>query len=132
MKIHHIGYAVRDIGTSAAEFEKLGYRKCSEVTEDTGRNVCIQFMEKDGYMIELVAPLNDTSHLCTILKKAGSSPYHFCYMVENIGSEIDNLLNNGYILVEKPCMAPAVGNGKVAFLYHKDIGILELLEGETK
>lgn len=132
MKIHHIGYAVRDISISAAEFQKLGYRKCSEVTEDVERNVRIQFMKKDGYMIELVAPLNDKSHLCSILKKAGSSPYHFCYMVENIDSEIDNLLSNGYILVEKPCMAPAVGNGKVAFLYHKDIGILELLEGEAE
>ena len=128
MKVHHIGYAVRDINISAEEFEKLGYKKYSEIVEDSVRSVFIQFMEKDGYLIELIAPLNDKSNVCAILKKTGSSPYHFCYEVQNIDIEIENLLNTGYVLIEKPCEAVAIANKKVAFLYNKDIGILELLE----
>jgi hypothetical protein len=42
--------------------------------------------------------------------------------------EIENLLNTGYILIEKPCEAAAIENKKVAFLYNRYIGILELLE----
>ncbi len=128
MKIHHIGYAVKDIDMSAEKFKKLGYEKSSDIVEDNERGVFIQFMEKDGYLIELIAPLNDKSNVCTILKKTGSSPYHFCYEVQNIDTEIENLLNAGYVLIEKPCEAVAMTNKKVAFLYNKDIGILELLE----
>lgn len=128
MKIHHIGYAVRNIEVSAKKFEKLGYKRYLNIVEDSMRNVFIQFMEKDGYLIELIAPLNDKSHICTVLKKTGSSPYHFCYEVYNIDAEIENLLHTGYILIEKPCEAVAMANRRAAFLYNKDIGILELLE----
>jgi len=128
MKLHHIGYAVRDISISAAEFERLDYRKCSEVTEDTDRNVRILFMEKDGYVIELVAPLNGSSHINNILKKTGSGPYHFCYEVGNMDEEIHNMLENGYVLIEKAAEAAAIGNRRVAFLFSRDLGILELLE----
>jgi hypothetical protein len=38
-------------------------------------------------------------------------------------------LKNGFILVEKPCAAQAIENRKVAFLYNRYIGMLELLEG---
>lgn len=128
MKIHHIGYAVRNIGISAEKFEKLGYNKCSNIIEDSKRKVFILFMEKDGYLIELIAPLNDESHISTLLKKTGSSPYHFCYEVQNMDVEIAELLNSGYILIEEASEAAAIGNKKVAFLFNKDIGILELVE----
>lgn len=128
MKIHHIGYAVSDIAMSAESFEKLGYKYYSDIVEDRERCVSIQFMEKDGYLIELIAPLNDKSQISSILKKVGSSPYHFCYEVQNIDSEIENLLISGYVLIEKPNEAVAIANKKVAFLFNKDIGIIELLE----
>lgn len=128
MKIHHIGYAVRDIAISAEKFKKLGYKNISGIVEDSARSVFIQFMEKDGYLIELIAPLNDKSHISTILKKTGSSPYHFCYEVHNIDTEIEKLTKSGYVLIEKPGEAVAIANKKAAFLFNKDIGILELLE----
>ncbi len=129
MKIHHIGYAVKDIAISSEKFEKLGYKNISGIVEDSERSVFIQFMEKDGYLIELIAPLNDKSHINTILRKIGSSPYHICYEVHDIDTEIENLLKSGYVLIEKPDEAVAIANKKAAFLFNKDIGILELLEG---
>lgn len=129
MKIHHIGYAVHDIKASEASFIILGYKKCSDIVEDDSRKVSILFMKKEGYLIELIAPLNEKSHMYTILKKMGSGPYHVCYEVESIDASIDRLLRNGYILVEKPCAAAAIENRKVAFLFNRDIGMLELLEG---
>lgn len=128
MKIHHIGYAVSDIAISAEKFGKLGYKYYSDIVEDSERSVFIQFMEKDGYLIELIAPLNDKSHICTILKKIGRGPYHFCYEVQYIDAEIKNLLKSGYVLIEKPNEAVAIANKKVAFLFNKDIGIIELIE----
>lgn len=129
MKTHHIGYAVHDIKASEASFIALGYEKYSDIVEDASREVSILFMKKDGYLVELIAPLNEKSHLCTILKKAGCGPYHICYEVDSLDASIDRLLRSGYILVEKPCAAAAIENRKVAFLYNRDMGMLELLEG---
>lgn len=128
MKLHHIGYAVRDICASSAEFERLGYRKCSEVTEDKLRDVRLRFMEKDGHVIELVAPLSDSAHINNILKKTGSGPYHFCYEVKDLDEGIRSMLENGYVLIENAAEATAIGNRRVAFLFSRELGILELLE----
>ena len=58
----------------------------------------------------------------------GNTPYHLCYSVKDMGEAIGNLKNSGYALVEKPTCAVAFGSKKVAFLYSKHMGIIELLE----
>ena len=58
MKIHHIGYAVKNIKSSINEFLELGFKKCGDLVEDTGRNIVIQFISNQHYTIELIAPLN--------------------------------------------------------------------------
>ena len=62
MKIDHIGYAVKRIDRALSAFEKLGF-VFEPVIDDRNRNVKLAFGEKDGFRIELVAPLD---------KKAGS------------------------------------------------------------
>ena len=59
MKIHHIGYAVRDIEKSIFEFESIGFEKVGESLDDIQRNVKIQLMKNDTSLIELVSPLNE-------------------------------------------------------------------------
>lgn len=127
MEIHHIGYAVKDIEKSLIKFEELGYCKETEVIRDESRKVYIQFLNKGGYRIELISSMEANSPIDKIVKR-GAAPYHVCYETENLEEKIDELIKTGYILVEKPSKAVAINNRRVAFVFSKDTGLLELLE----
>jgi len=115
MKIHHVGYAVKNMETSIEEFLKIGYKKRGETVADEARKVLIQFI-----------PVN------SIITKSGNTPYHICYSVDNIDEAIKKLKTEGYILMESPSGAVAIDFCKVAFLYNRDVGIIELVEESTQ
>ena len=96
MKIHHIGYAVKNIEDSINEFKKLGYITIENKIVDNQRNVIIQFIKNGDYLIELVAPLNKESPVTNLLKKQGNSPYHICYKTDNLKSVIHFFMNVFY------------------------------------
>jgi len=85
-------------------------------------------MENNNLLIELISPMNKNSPVQGIINKNGSAPYHICYCTTNILLKIKELRKNKYMLIESPKPAIAFSNRLVAFLYHKDIGIIELLE----
>ena len=85
MKIHHIGYAVKNIEKSIEVFKNLEYH-IGETIRDDLRKVNICFVEKDGYVVELISPIdkNQESIVDGVLKKSGNGPYHICYVVSNM------------------------------------------------
>lgn len=89
-------------------------------------------MENDGYQVELIMPKHEKADMWNQLKKRGPMPYHICYLVDDIEKEIAKLSvgNTGkeYKLLSPPTAAPAIGGKQVAFLYNKDIGLIELAE----
>ena len=128
MKIHHIGYAVKDLENSIKEFGKLGYNRIEKTITDKKRKVLIQFMKNAEYLIELIAPLNKESPITNILKTQGNSPYHICYETNDIDNKIKKLNNDGFAIITKLLEAPAIDNKKVIFLYKKNMGLIELVE----
>lgn len=76
MKVHHIGYAVKNLEKAIDDFSSLGYRLVSDIVDDAIRNVRICFMENGGY-IELVAPLTDGSDVSGVLRGKVSGPITF-------------------------------------------------------
>lgn len=129
MFIHHIGYAVRSISDSIPFFESLGFRSEGDIYVDTDRSIYIHFMINGNYKIELVESLDKLkSDVKNYVLKNGNIPYHICYVVESIDEEIKDLNNKRFKLLKKPECAIALGGKKVAFLYHKNIGLIELLE----
>ena len=130
LKIHHLGYAVEDLEASTREFSKLGYARIGDTTHDRERKVAIQFMKSGPYLIELIAPLGESSPVNSVLTKVGNSPYHICYEVDNIDAEISRLSGEAYLLVENANEALAIDKRKVAFLYHADMGLVELIESQ--
>ena len=56
MRIHYIGYAVKDLENSIKEFEKLGYRRAKNKVIDKKRKVGLQFVENGECLIELITP----------------------------------------------------------------------------
>lgn len=128
--IHHIGYCVTNLNKSIEKFRVLGFSSIGDTVEDTSRNVKIQFMKKSAHIIELIAPLNleVKSPVDRILSQVGSTPYHLCFEVVDIEKDIEPLKKKGFILIEKPRKALAIGNSLVAFMFANHVGLIELVQ----
>ena len=128
MKVHHIGYAVPDIAKAVLEFESLGWKVSSEITDDMPRQVRIVFMRNGDQLVELVAPLSAASPICKTLQKGSGTPYHICYEVANLETAEAELKKMRFITFKKAAVAPAIGGRRVIFMYAKNVGVVELVE----
>ena len=129
MKIDHIGYAVKRIDRAITAFQKLGF-EFEAVIDDTDRNVKLAFGDKDGYRIELVAPMNkkQESPVDQYLSNAVGIPYHICYESDNLDAEIEELKTQGYKVVIEPRPAVAFGDRRVVFMMNIGFGLIEIVE----
>jgi len=128
MEFHHVGVAVNSIEETAKCYVNMGY-SLSETFEDPIQNVRIAFLKREGSpLLELVEPVDKTSPVYNILKKIGVSAYHFCYEINNLQESIENFEKRDFRLLIEPVPAVAFNNRRICFLYHLDIGLIELLE----
>lgn len=96
MKIHHIGYAVKNIEKSRDAFLQLGYRNEGDIVVDDARNVKILFMVcGGGQKLELIEAYNTEkpSPVDNYLRKQKDMavPYHLCYEASDIEGKIQEL-----------------------------------------
>lgn len=130
LTFHHIGIACRDIAKTQAFYLGQGYT-ASPVVEDPLQHVRISFLEKEGApRIELLEPLDDQSPVARTLATSGVSPYHMCYEVEDIEAAVNHLRGQRFLLVNGPVPACAMDNRCIAFLFQKNIGLIELVEAQ--
>ena len=129
MKIDHIGYAVKDIEKAKKQLAALGYA-FEETIEDADRNVYLAFGELDSYRVELVAPLNKEleSPVDSVLVKNGPTPYHICYISDNLDTDIETLQKNRFKITIPPAPAVAFNGKRVVFLYSLSAGLIEVVE----
>lgn len=132
MEFHHIGVAVKSIDATAPMYESGGYKR-SEVVFDPIQNVNICWLTKVGApIVELLEPVNESSPVCKTLEKNGVTPYHSCYVVDKIDDAVKELRSQKYVLTGKPVEAVAFCGSRVCFLYHKNMGLIELVEAPAK
>jgi methylmalonyl-CoA/ethylmalonyl-CoA epimerase len=125
---HHIGIACRDIDKTREFYLGLGYT-ASPIVDDPLQHVRICFLDKEGApRLELLQPLDDQSPVARTLATAGVTPYHFCYEVRNIDEAIAALRTKRFLLVSGPVPACALCDRRIAFLYNKNNGLIELVE----
>ena len=128
MKFHHIGVAVKSIEETAAVYVAGGYKR-SETTFDPKQNVNICWLTKEGMpVVELLEPVDEASPINKILEKNGVTPYHTCYIVDDIEQAVKELRKMKYVVVSKPIEAVAIHGCKVSFLFNKNVGLIELVE----
>ena len=108
LSIHHIGYLVKKIEKARQAFLSLGYEAEQDIVYDHIRKVNICFLVKDGYRIELV-------------------PYHICYETADFEAAYAELAAGGFIAIDTPTPAPALGGRDVVFLSSASIGMIELI-----
>ncbi len=128
LKVHHIGYLVKKINAAVVQFRQLGYVLRQDIIYDDYRKINICFMEKDGYVVELVSPVSSDSVVAGLLKKYKNTPYHLCYESHNFENDLAYLTENGYTAIDMPTPAPALENMRVTFLMNASLGMIELLE----
>lgn len=131
LKFHHIGIACFDIDETKPFYELMGY-KASSVTDDPIQDIRICFLKKEGApLLELLAPIDEKSPVNRILATQGVTPYHICYEVEDIEQAMTLLRKqHKFVRVSKAAPACAMDNRRVAFLFRKDVGLIELVETE--
>ena len=128
MRIHHIGYLIKNMGKAQKAFSILGYVEKQSVIYDKIRDVDIAFWEKDGYTVELVSPKSEKSVAAGLMKTYKNTPYHICYETDELLKDMERLEHSGFTRIDELTPAPALGDRKVVFLINSSAGIIELLE----
>jgi len=127
-RFNHIGVATKSIEQTAALYTGGGYT-ATEPVVDPVQDIRICFLTKENMpTVELLQPVDDKSPVNAILKKNGTTPYHFCYSVDDLEQAISDLEAQKYLVVSRPAQAVAFGGDRVCFLYHKYVGLIELVE----
>ncbi len=124
MKIHHIGYLVKDMSAAVMRFRQLGYIVEQEVRYDDLRKMEICFLSNENVQVELVHPDEDCTCVGKGLRKLGNAPYHICYETEDLKKTIAELTQYAWLMVKNPAPAPCIGNQKVDFFYHDEVGLI--------
>jgi methylmalonyl-CoA/ethylmalonyl-CoA epimerase len=132
MRVHHVGYAVSSIDDSALAFELLGFRVVSEKINDTGRNINVLFMQSGETLTELIetADITKPSPIDSIMRSNAMGrivPYHLCFETEDLDEVTGTLRDKRFVIAAQRSPAPALG-GEVVFMFHKNVGMIELLE----
>ena len=80
--------------------------------------------------IEILSPLASSSKspISEQLRTSGPGFNHICYAVNDIFESIQSLLEDEWKVICNPVADVAFGRRKIAFLFHKDYGLIELLE----
>jgi methylmalonyl-CoA/ethylmalonyl-CoA epimerase len=125
---HHVGIATGSICDTSTVYLAAEY-EATDTVFDPIQNVKIAFLKKQGNpLLELIEPIDKTSPVHNILKKVGVSAYHFCYEVDNIAQAITELEQQDFRILVEPVNAVAFDNRLICFLYHINVGLIELLE----
>lgn len=127
--LNHIGYAVRDIEKSAALYTAGGW-ELSPIYDEEVQGTKIAFLTKEGFpAIELVSPLAEgsPSPVDNFIQKIGCTTYHLCYDVDDIEEAVEDLFDEGFKPLFMPVESVAMNNHQICYLYHKEMGLIELV-----
>ena len=103
------------------------------MVSDSSRNLDYIFIKNESTIIELTAKSNnkyksDIDNITASSKMASDSIYHICYERGNILLKIEELTSIGFKILKHPKPSLACDNRMVAFLFHNQIGMIELIQ----
>ncbi|HYJ31067.1 MAG TPA: VOC family protein [Allosphingosinicella sp.] len=103
MRLHHVGYVVRDIEAFAEGFPGLALER---TVDDPLQRARLALYEAGGTYVELIQPEGPGAFTWAHLERAGEGMHHVCY--EGVGAEeVDELLARHRMLkIRGPMHAP--------------------------
>lgn len=126
--IHHLGYAVEDLG-EAARFYRENFAAEVEDTEVVeAQGVATAMVRVGDSRIELLQPTRQDSPVGKFLEKRGEGFHHTAFEVDDIEAELKDLASRVELIDEKP--RNGAGGTRTAFVHPKSaFGVLiELVE----
>lgn len=126
-KVNHIGIFTKNIDKTLDEYQRLGFVLKTKIVYDSLRNIKVVLLEFDEIIIELIEA-NDDRSFKLFDKVSFPVEYHICFEVKDMDNTVQRLVEDNYHLVSPPKPAKLFDNRRVVFLYHKFIGLIELLE----
>jgi methylmalonyl-CoA/ethylmalonyl-CoA epimerase len=126
---HHLGMVVYSQAETARELRRFGYDQTSPVYEDPRQRIRIVFLTAAATAprLELVEPTADDSVVSALLGRVGVSPYHTGYLTGTFDTSVAELEASGFKRLGDPAPSPAFDGRRFCFLYHKHLGLTELI-----
>src|SRR5258708_549413 len=134
LKLHHVRIVVNSIERSSGRYCRLfGLQRVTPVVTDERQRVNVQFLasEAGATSLELIEPLPGSSPARGALEKGGGLN-HLCFEVEDIATFVQQAESEGAVCVCPPVPAIAFSGRRIAFLYYREIGLIEFLEAAKK
>ena len=132
MRLHHVGYLVREIGPAAATYvERYGYQAVTGVVHDPLQTALVQFLRLpgDSSYLELIAPDGHASRLSAEAARVARPLHHLCYVcVETLETAAARLCEQGMVQIAGPRPAEAFGGRRICWLMGGDRLPVELVE----
>lgn len=122
VRFHHVGVVVRSIQDSLPGLEEV---------EDPVQKVAVGFVDVHGTLLEVIEPRGDDSPVRRSLD-AGERLVHLCFEVDNLEEAMAEGRKNGFHPLRSPVPAPAFGGRRIAWVFHRVFGLVELVEGGVK
>ena len=131
-KVEHIGIAVKDLDNANALFEKLFNQDHYKLEEVPSEGVFTSFFVLGETKIELLQASNPDSPIAKFIAKRGEGIHHIAFEVENIESEMNRLLSEGFELIHTE-VKDGADNKKICFLHPKSTNgvLIEICQEKT-
>lgn len=117
MRLHHVGYVVKDIDIAADVYRSLGFigGERHEIPEQ--KIVAMTFHAGTGWL-ELIQPTDLDGPIAAYMAKKGEGVHHVAYQVEDIEAKLAELKAANVQLIDE---TPRIGahNWRIAFIHPK-------------
>lgn len=133
MKIDHICFAVKNLQDGIDYWERVfGYKQMTKIVVNSRQKVKVTFLKKDDSItIKLIEPAEGNQSLQNFVNRGGGF-HHVCFKCSDIEEKIDELKNEGLILLVPPQEGEAFNNNKIAFLLARYGLNIELIDTDEK
>lgn len=130
--VHHIGIAVNNLVQARDLYIRMGYRPSHDgILTDKKRCISVVFLEKDSARIELISRLSAeaSSPIDRFIHSGkGYAMYHIAYIVTDIHVAVEYLRDQKFIQIEDIEPAELMDNRLEVYMYHRKMGLVELVE----
>jgi catechol 2,3-dioxygenase-like lactoylglutathione lyase family enzyme len=136
-RFNHLGVAVPDIAAAMPFYAAaFGFVPLTDAYHDEIQQVRVVFIgppqdfsdrHARGFVLELIEPAGDGSHLHRLLK-AGGGAYHTCFAVADLASALETLGRHGCLKVRGPDPAVAFHGHPIAWVYAPTRHLVELVQ----
>lgn len=132
MRLDHTGWLVPDLAAARRALDALADYTYSDPCLDARQGVEIVFArDAFGAVLELVRPVDEGSVVAGLMARHGPGAYHACWQAPDLAGEVSRLEAQGFRSLGEPAPAPAFGGRLFVFLFHRALGLVELVEAPT-